>query len=242
MIVSVKYASRSRVSLAPKALTRAHCPSHVALAALRSDGWCTVPRVIVMIVAGFGAVGVERLPLLRTAWILWRSCSLRCPRSHSCGSCQYLPAHRSGCRDYSLGLLAGQKRRDGVMRGGGLLVSAGPELWRRMVMRKRTIDQSYVNTSTAGQNWLDLERLARVEVTSEDAAHPVESALISGTGSGWRAARAGEQTIRLIFDEPVRLRRIRLLFQEEEVARTQEFVLRWSGGGGASYREIVRQQ
>ena len=109
-------------------------------------------------------------------------------------------------------------------------------------MRKRVIDQPYADTSAAGQNWLDLERLAHVEVTSEEAAHPVESALIAGTGSGWRAARAGEQTIRLIFDEPLRLRRIRLLFREEEVARTQEFVLRWSPGGGAPYREIVRQQ
>jgi hypothetical protein len=33
-----------------------------------------------------------------------------------------------------------------------------------------------------------------------------------------------------------------LAFQEENGERTQEFVLRWSPDGGASWREIVRQQ
>ena len=36
--------------------------------------------------------------------------------------------------------------------------------------------------------------------------------------------------------------RILLIFDEHEVARTQEFVLRWSPEAGAPYREIVRQQ
>jgi hypothetical protein len=89
---------------------------------------------------------------------------------------------------------------------------------------------------------LVLERLAQVEITSEDAAHPVESALLLSTGLAWHAARPGEQLIRLLFDEPLRLRRIRLLFCEEGEARTQEFVLRWSTDGGRSYREVVRQQ
>ena len=38
------------------------------------------------------------------------------------------------------------------------------------------------------------------------------------------------------------LRRIALVFEEKETARTQEFVLRWSPDGGRSFREIVRQQ
>jgi len=33
-----------------------------------------------------------------------------------------------------------------------------------------------------------------------------------------------------------------VVFCEDERARTQEFVLRWSQDGGLSYREIVRQQ
>ena len=51
-----------------------------------------------------------------------------------------------------------------------------------------------------------------------------------------------EQTIRLLFDAPQRLRRIRLLFREEKEARTQEFVLRWSPMADGSSRDIVRQQ
>ena len=87
-----------------------------------------------------------------------------------------------------------------------------------------------------------MQSLAQVELTSEDQANPIEAALASGAGLGWRAAQAGEQTIRLSFDESQRVRRIQVLFHEDQKARTQEFVLRWSPDGGQSYREIVRQQ
>jgi hypothetical protein len=105
-------------------------------------------------------------------------------------------------------------------------------------MRKRLINL----VSPVDERWLDVQRLAQVELTSEDAAYPIEAALIPSAGSGWRAAQAGEQTIRLQFDEFQRVRRIQLVFQEDQQARTQEFVLRWSPDGGQSYREIVRQQ
>lgn len=59
---------------------------------------------------------------------------------------------------------------------------------------------------------------------------------------GWRAAESGRQVIRLRFDRPERLTRIRLVFDETQIARTQEFVLAWSPDGGRSYQEIVRQQ
>jgi hypothetical protein len=72
--------------------------------------------------------------------------------------------------------------------------------------------------------------------------YPIESALIPGTGPGWQAAQPGEQTIRLLFDEPLRVKRLHLVFHEDEHERTQEFVLRWSPDRGQSYREIVRQQ
>lgn len=109
-------------------------------------------------------------------------------------------------------------------------------------MRKRVIKSAASEVATAEQGWLDVEELAQVEVTSEDAAHPVESALVPGEGGGWRAAQPGEQTIRLVFDRPQRLSRIWLLFIEPDTARTQEFVLRWSPDGGRTVREIVRQQ
>ena len=109
-------------------------------------------------------------------------------------------------------------------------------------MRKRIINQGTEGVSPSNQPWLNLEHLAQVEVTSEDAAHPIESALIPSVGPGWRAAQPGQQTVRLLFDEPRRVRHMRLLFQEEERERTQQFVLRWSSDRGQSYREIVRQQ
>ena len=109
-------------------------------------------------------------------------------------------------------------------------------------MRKRIIDQGTQDVSLSNQQWLNLENLAEIEVTSEDAAHPIESALLPTAGSGWRAGQPGQQTVRLLFNEPQRIRRMRLVFQENEQERTQQFVLRWSSDGGHSYREIVRQQ
>ena len=109
-------------------------------------------------------------------------------------------------------------------------------------MLKRIIDQEPQNVASVDQGWLDLQSIAQVEVTSEDAANPIEAALVPGAGLGWRAAQPGEQTIRLLFDESRSVRRIQLLFHEDQRARTQEFVLRWSPDGGQSYREIVRQQ
>ena len=109
-------------------------------------------------------------------------------------------------------------------------------------MRKRLITPSPQDAAAHDEGWLDLDRLAVVEVTSEDKDYPVESALAAEEVRGWRAAASGTQTVRLIFDEPQRLTRIALVFEETETERTQEFVLRWSGDGGRSFREVVRQQ
>jgi hypothetical protein len=109
-------------------------------------------------------------------------------------------------------------------------------------MRKRLITPTQETVRSRGEGWLDVERAAIVEITSEDKDYPVESAFASGEPQGWRAAEAGTQTIRLVFDQPQRLKRISVVFEEKEIARTQEFVLRWSADGGNSFREIVRQQ
>ena len=109
-------------------------------------------------------------------------------------------------------------------------------------MRKRIIKQSSKELSPPEQGWLDLELFAEIEISSENAAHSIESAIIPGTGPGWRAMHPGEQTVRLLFAKPLRIRRIHLKFEEENQARTQEFVLRWSVDGQQTYREIVRQQ
>jgi hypothetical protein len=109
-------------------------------------------------------------------------------------------------------------------------------------MRKRLITPTPETVRPGGESWLDVERAAIVEITSEDRNFPVESAFVSGEAQGWRAAEPGPQTIRLVFDQPQRLKQISLVFEEKEIPRTQEFVLRWSSDGGSSFREIVRQQ
>ena len=109
-------------------------------------------------------------------------------------------------------------------------------------MLKRIVGQDTREIPASNQDWLNLDVLAQVEVTSEDAARPIESALLPGSESGWRAAQSGPQTVRLVFNQPQRIKRIHLEFHEDELERTQQFVLRWSSNGGQSYREIVRQQ
>ena len=109
-------------------------------------------------------------------------------------------------------------------------------------MRKRIITPVQQKNTSLDQDWLNIEGLAEVEITSEDAAHPIEAALLPDRASGWRASNPGKQTIRLFFDNPQRLQRIWLNFVEPHTERTQEYVFGWSPDGGQSYREIVRQQ
>ncbi len=109
-------------------------------------------------------------------------------------------------------------------------------------MRKRIITPELKDSTSPEEHWLNLEAIAEVEISSEDSAHPIEYALLPGNTSGWRAAGPGEQTIRLFFANPQRLRRILLHFVETTIERTQEYVLRWSADGGQTFQEIVRQQ
>jgi hypothetical protein len=94
----------------------------------------------------------------------------------------------------------------------------------------------------SGRDWLELGKAASVEVTSEAEGYPVEGALLSDGQQGWRAEAPGTQTIRLLFDHPQTIRIIRLVFREEQSARTQEFVLRWLPYGAGSWKEVARQQ
>src|SRR5258708_12687760 len=91
-------------------------------------------------------------------------------------------------------------------------------------MRKRlTISES---RSVSDQAWLNLETAATLELTSEDERHPIEAALSSRDCQGWRASGPGPQTIRLVFDQPHRLRRTNLAFPEAPPLPTQHFTLR----------------
>lgn len=108
-------------------------------------------------------------------------------------------------------------------------------------MRKKIIDHTPYS-SQSSPNWYDLEAIAQVELSSEHPEHPIENALAFHGQGGWWAAVPGEQTLRLLFDEPRHIRRIHLVFSEHDQSRTQEFLLRWARDDGSKYREILRQQ
>ena len=109
-------------------------------------------------------------------------------------------------------------------------------------MRKRLISPIPERIRPHNEGGIDVDAAAVVEVSSEENDYPIESALLTDDTRGWRAAKPGTQAVRLMFDEPQRLRRIALVFEENDTKRTQEFLLRWSSDGGHSFREIVRQQ
>lgn len=110
------------------------------------------------------------------------------------------------------------------------------------MMRKRIINPTQQDSLHPDRDWLDVEKIAIVEVSSEETAHPIEDALLPDRTSGWRASESGRQTVLLIFDNPQPLEWIKLSFEEMAIERTQEYVLCWSSDNGESYQEIVRQQ
>src|SRR4030095_8251711 len=83
-------------------------------------------------------------------------------------------------------------------------------------MRKRVVPGHPTQGALADEDWLHVEGLAEVEVTSEALPYPVDGAFLSSASAGWRASGAG--------------------------AQTQEYTWRWSHGYGESFHEIVRQQ
>ena len=109
-------------------------------------------------------------------------------------------------------------------------------------MRKILINQATENIIPSYLDYLDLEHLAQVEISSESQEHPIELALVEGSETGWQANDPGEQTIRLIFDQPQTIKHIGLVFDEQEHFRTQEFVLLWRKDKEDYFREILRQQ
>lgn len=61
-------------------------------------------------------------------------------------------------------------------------------------MRKRQMTPIPLDVPSRDEGWLDLDRIAVVEVTSEDKDYPVESAFGTEEMQGWRAADSGAQT------------------------------------------------
>ncbi len=119
-------------------------------------------------------------------------------------------------------------------------------------MRKTIIaSNGYAMPQTARHAWLDLAKLASVEISSEDKKFPAEQAFtwttpealpgMAPNTEGWRAELAGPQTMHLRFDEPQTVKRVLLHFRETEQERSQEFSLHATFVNGQK-QEIVRQQ
>ena len=107
-------------------------------------------------------------------------------------------------------------------------------------MRKSIVSPSNAAATPIGELWRDLERIARVEISSEDESFPIEHALSRTVTGGWKAATTGPQLIRLHFDEPLAVKRLQLHFVDKTSERSQEFAV--FAGAGAELKEIVRQQ
>ena len=112
-------------------------------------------------------------------------------------------------------------------------------------MRKIMIHQPPENhLSSDSLIFLELQHLAQVEFTSEHPEYPIQSALLltDNSSTGWQAACPGEQTIRIVFDQPQTIEHIFLTFEDQLHSRTQEFVLFGLMEKEQAYREILRQQ
>ena len=107
-------------------------------------------------------------------------------------------------------------------------------------MRKSIVSPSATAATRISELWRDLERIARVEISSEDEQFPIEHALGKKETTGWRAAVTGPQLIRLHFDEPLTIKRLWLHFVDRTGERAQEFAV--YAGAGSELKEVVRQQ
>jgi hypothetical protein len=107
-------------------------------------------------------------------------------------------------------------------------------------MRKSIVSPSAAATTPISDLWRDLERIARVEISSEDEQFPIEQALGKKVTTGWRAAGTGPQLIRLHFDEPLNIKRLQVHFVDKTAERSQEFAV--YAGSGTELKEVVRQQ
>jgi hypothetical protein len=109
-------------------------------------------------------------------------------------------------------------------------------------MRKQLIGSVSKDLPDSPETWLNVGEIATAEISSEDPRFPIELAFNGKEEDGWRAAEPGQQSVRLVFDKPQDLNRIRLWFTESTIERTQEFSLRWSPKRTNQLQDIVRQR
>jgi hypothetical protein len=108
-------------------------------------------------------------------------------------------------------------------------------------MRKSIVTPVAIASMPIRDLWRDLEHIARVEMTSEDESFPIEHAIGKKVTTGWRASSTGPQVIRLHFDEPLTIRRIKIHFIDRAAERSQEFAV-FTNGEDGTLLEVVRQQ
>lgn len=108
-------------------------------------------------------------------------------------------------------------------------------------MRKSLIGAETGAGAGEQAGWIDLETVARVEVSTEDEHLPIEGALGLKPTMGWRAGGTGPQVIRLLFDEAMVIRRIQVHVVEQAQERMQEMTI-LAGPEAGALREIARQQ
>jgi hypothetical protein len=92
---------------------------------------------------------------------------------------------------------------------------------------------------------IQIADVATVQVTSEEAGHPIDHAFDHHRGPGgtrWVADAPGEQSVTLLFDQPQTIRQIGVEVEELVDSRTQELAVLVSSDGGRTYRELVRQE
>jgi len=112
-------------------------------------------------------------------------------------------------------------------------------------MLRKQIISKLAGEPASFEGELPIADVATVQVTSEQADHPIDHAFDQSRGPGgsrWVADAPGEQSVILVFDRPQSIHRISVEVEERAVARTQELSVAVSSDGGRTYRELVRQE
>jgi hypothetical protein len=112
------------------------------------------------------------------------------------------------------------------------------------MLRKQIIPR-HSSASASLEGEISVADVATVQVTAEQADHPIDNAFDHDRGPGgsrWIADEPGKQTLILLFDSPQTIRQIALEVEELDVSRTQELSVSVSSNGGQTYRELVRQE
>ena len=112
------------------------------------------------------------------------------------------------------------------------------------MLRKQIIPR-LPSESASFDGEISIADVATVQLTSEEADHPIDNAFDHNRGPGgsrWIADGPGAQTVILLFDSPQTIRKIGVEIEELAVSRTQELSLSVSADGGRTYRELLRQE